>query len=71
MNNDERPAPRQVRLYKPIEKKWGEFEKMMKKAGKNVSFNWFVNILFAHRFGIEDKEIEIYRRDGGNTKKDD
>ena len=68
MSDEERQQPRPTRLYEPIEKRWVAFEKMMKKAGKNVSFNWFVNLLFAHRFGIEEEEIEQYRRGSGNTK---
>ena len=57
----DRQPPRQVRLYPPIEDLWASHERVMGK--KNSNFNWYVNLLFAEKFGISEGQIEQYKRE--------
>ena len=49
-----RKAPKQVRLYPEIEEAW--------EQSGHSNFNWWVNYLFAEKFGIPFTVVDKYRR---------
>ena len=54
-------APKTVRLYPPIEQAWDRLEREWKAQGKEINFNYHVNMCLAEKLGIPI-DLEKYHR---------